>query len=159
MNREAAPPPEAMLSALTAARSLFVIGRGATFPIACEAALKLKETCAIHAEAFSSAEVLHGPAGIVTPGFPVLAFLPQDEARAGAVETLEKLAAFGASPFVVDAAPHAIWPTLVTPDCGHPIASAIAGLHGFYRFVEALARRRGRNPDAPPHLKKVTETI
>ena len=61
----------------------FVLGRGATFAIAAEAALKLKETCAIHAEAFSSAEVMHGPAAIVAPGFLVLAFMPQDEARDG----------------------------------------------------------------------------
>jgi len=159
MNGDAGVLPEAVLTALTGARSLFVLGRGPTLPVAAEAALKLKETCAIHAEAFSTAEVLHGPAGIVTEGFPVLAFLPRDEARAGALETLSQLAAFGAAPLVVDTVAHAAWPTLVTPDCGHPVATAIAGLHGFYRLVEELARRRGRNPDAPPHLKKVTQTV
>lgn len=159
MNANVGPPPEAMLRVLRPTQSLFVVGRGATFPVASEAALKLKETCAIHAEAFSSAEVMHGPAGIVTEGFPVLAFLPQDEARAGALETLSRLAAFGAAPLVVDTSAHAAWPTLVTPDCGNPIATAIASLHGFYRLVEVLARRRGRNPDAPPHLKKVTQTV
>ena len=159
MNAKAEPPPEAMMATLMGAQSLFVVGRGATLPLAAEAALKLKETCALHAEAFSSAEVLHGPAGIVTKGFPVLAFLPQDEARAGALETLSKLAAFGAAPLVVDTSAHAVWPTLVTPDCGAPAATAIASLHGFYRLVEALARRRGRNPDAPPHLQKVTQTV
>ena len=87
--------------------------------------------------------MLHGPAGIVTEGFPVLAFLPQDEARAGALETLSKLAAFGAAPLLVDTVAHAAWPTLVTPDCGNPVATAIASLHGFYRLVEVLARRRG----------------
>ncbi len=61
LERDAAPPPEALVRALATARSLFVIGRGATLAIAAEAALKLKETSAIHAEAFSSAEVLHGP--------------------------------------------------------------------------------------------------
>ena len=156
---DAGPPTEAVLTALTGARSLFVLGRGPTLPVAAEGALKLKETCAIHAEAFSTAEVLHGPAGIVTEDFPVLAFLPRDEARAGALETLSQLAAFGAAPLVVDTVAHAAWPTLVTPDCEHPVATAIAGLHGFYRLVEELARRRGRNPDAPPHLKKVTQTV
>ena len=71
-----------------------MLGRGATFAIAAEAALKLKETCAIHAEAFSSAEVLHGPAEIVTPGFPVVAFLPQDEAREGMDDDAARLAAW-----------------------------------------------------------------
>jgi glutamine---fructose-6-phosphate transaminase (isomerizing) len=159
MNSSARPPPEAMFSALREAQSLFVVGRGATLPLAAEAALKLKETCAIHAEAFSTAEVLHGPAGMVRRGFPVLAFLPQDEARAGTLDTVMKLAAFGAAPLVIDTSAHAVWPTLVTPDCGNPIATAIASLHGFYRLVEALARRRGRDPDTPPHLQKVTQTV
>ena len=76
-------PPEALVERVAAAKSAFVLGRGATYALAQEAALKLKETCAIHAEAFSSAEVLHGPAEIVGEGFLVLAFVPQDEARAG----------------------------------------------------------------------------
>ena len=84
--------------------SLFVIGRGATFAVAMEAALKLKETSAIHAEAFSSAEVLHGPAGVVAPNFPVLGFAPApaDAARDGFFETVERLASFGAAPLIVD---------------------------------------------------------
>ena len=157
--RNAGAPSESIVSRLAAARSLFVIGRGATFSIAAEAALKLKETCAIHAEAFSAAEVLHGPAGILAPGFPVLAFLPQDEARAGTLATLERLAGIGAVPLLIDIAMHPVWPTLLAPDCGDPIANAIAALHTFYRFAEALARQRGRNPDAPPHLSKVTRTV
>lgn len=153
------PPPEPHLAALAAARSLFVVGRGATLAIASEAALKLKETCAIHAEAFSSAEVLHGPAGIIGPGFPVLVFVPQDEARQGALQTLDRLAAFGAAPLLVDTQAHARWPTLISPRAGHAALDAIAALHAFYRLAEALSRRRGRDPDAPPHLAKITQTI
>ena len=69
-------PPEEAVDGLTKTGSLYTIGRGATFAVAAEAALKLKETSAIHAEAFSSAEVLHGPAGVIGPGFPVLCFAP-----------------------------------------------------------------------------------
>ena len=54
------------------AESLYVLGRGPSFPIASETALKLKETCAIHAEAYSAAEVMHGPLELVEAGFPVL---------------------------------------------------------------------------------------
>jgi glucosamine--fructose-6-phosphate aminotransferase (isomerizing) len=155
----AAPPARDAVAALARASSLFVIGRGATHAIAAEAALKLKETSAIHAEAFSSAEVLHGPAGIIGPGFPVLAFAPADAARTGFFDALDRLAAFGAAPLLVDVEPHQRWPTLVAPDGGHPLLTPIAGLHAFYRIAEATARRRGRDPDQPPHLKKVTETL
>jgi glutamine---fructose-6-phosphate transaminase (isomerizing) len=155
----AAPPATEAIETLTEASSLFVIGRGATHAIAAEAALKLKETSAIHAEAFSSAEVLHGPAGIIRPGFPVLAFAPADAARPGFFDTLDRLAAFGAAPLLVDIAPHQGWPTLVALDGGHPLLTPIVALHAFYRVAEATARQRGRDPDQPPHLKKVTETL
>ena len=154
-----APPPEPFVEALAAARSLFVIGRGATLATAAEAALKLKETSAIHAEAFSSAEVLHGPAGIVEPGFPVIAFVPADAARAGVLETVDRLASFGAAPLLIDVAAHPIWPTLVAPAGGHELLTPILALHAFYRLAEATSRRRGRDPDAPPHLMKVTRTV
>jgi glucosamine--fructose-6-phosphate aminotransferase (isomerizing) len=155
----AAPPATEAIATLARASSLFVVGRGATLAVAAEAALKLKETSAIHAEAFSSAEVLHGPAGIIKPGFPVLAFAPADAARPGFFDTLDRLAAFGAAPLLVDIEPHQRWPTLVALDGGHPLLTPIVALHAFYRLAESTARQRGRDPDQPPHLKKVTETL
>ena len=155
----AAPPAMEAIATLAQASSLFVVGRGATLAIAAEAALKLKETSAIHAEAFSSAEVLHGPAGIIRPGFPILAFAPADAARPGFFDTLDRLTAFGASLLVVDVEPHERWPTMVALNGGHPLLTPIMALHAFYRVAESTARRRGRDPDQPPHLKKVTETL
>ncbi len=159
LNASADPPPEAAVEALAATNSLFVIGRGATFAVAAEAALKLKETSAIHAEAFSSAEVLHGPAGVIGPGFPVIGFAPADAAREGFFETVDRLASFGAAPLIVDVAPHPRWKSLVAPDAGHALTTPIAALHAFYRLAEATAARRGRDPDEPAHLMKVTRTV
>ncbi|HXE69143.1 MAG TPA: SIS domain-containing protein, partial [Hyphomicrobiaceae bacterium] len=61
--------------ALAGAASLVTIGRGPTLAIAREAALKLKETCNLHAEAFSGAEFLHGPVALVSACYPVLMFV------------------------------------------------------------------------------------
>ncbi len=155
----AAPPATEAIETLAQASSLFIVGRGATLAVAAEAALKLKETSAIHAEAFSSAEVLHGPAGIIKSGFPVLAFAPADAARPGFFDALDRLAAFGAAPLVVDSEAHERWPTLVALDGGHPLLTPIVALHVFYRVAEATARLRGCDPDQPPHLKKITETL
>lgn len=159
LDLSSAAPPSAAVETLAKAASLFVVGRGATHAVAAEAALKLKETSAIHAEAFSSAEVLHGPAGIIGPGFPVLAFAPADAAREEFFAALDRLASFGAAPLVVDYEPHARWQTVVALDGGHPLLTPIVALHAFYRVAEATARRRGRDPDQPPHLMKVTETL
>ena len=155
----AAPPPAAAVETLAKASSLFVVGRGATRAVAAEAALKLKETSAIHAEAFSSAEVLHGPAGVIEPGFPVLAFAPDDAAREGFFDALDRLASFGAAVLVVDCQAHARWQTIVALHGGHPLLTPVVALHAFYRVAEAIARRRGRDPDQPPHLTKITETL
>jgi glucosamine--fructose-6-phosphate aminotransferase (isomerizing) len=159
LDAESLPPPERPVRTLAAANSLFVIGRGATFAVAMEAALKLKETSAIHAEAFSSAEVLHGPAGVITPGFPVLGFAPADAARDGFFETVKRLASFGAAPLIVDVERHARWPTVIAPDAGHAMVTPIVALHAFYVLAEEVARRRGRNPDQPPHLMMVPRTV
>jgi len=152
-------PPDEAVETLARTSSLYVIGRGATFAVSAEAALKLKETSAIHAEAFSSAEVLHGPAGVIVQGFPILCFAPADAARDSFFETVDRLESFGAAPLVVDAAHHPRWQTLVTPDGGHALTTPVAALHAFYRLAEAVARRRGRDPDQPPNLMKVTRTV
>ncbi len=153
-----APPPERIVDIVTSAKSAFVLGRGAAYAIAAEAALKLKETCAIHAEAFSSAEVLHGPAGIVAPGFLIIAFMPQDEAREGMGDTLLRLTDMGARVLIVDVASEDGPALLAAADVGHPQLAPIAMIHRFYRLAEFCSRRLGRDPDNPPHLRKVTET-
>jgi glucosamine--fructose-6-phosphate aminotransferase (isomerizing) len=72
--------PEA-IDLATGAESLYVVARGPSLPNATETALKLKETGAIHAEAYSIAEVMHGPLELLGEGFPVLAYSPEDGAR------------------------------------------------------------------------------
>jgi len=154
-----ARPPEEAVAILAKSSSLLVIGRGATFGVAAEAALKLKETSAIHAEAFSSAEVLHGPVGIISPGFPVLAFAPVDAARTQFFNVVDRLASLGAEPLIIDIETHSRWPAVVALDGGHALLTPIVALHVFYRLAEATARARGRDPDRPPHLTKVTRTL
>ena len=159
LEAQTAPPPEAMLDSLAGAQNAFVLGRGATLAIAAEAALKLKETCAIHAEAFSAAEVLHGPAELVHPGFPVLAFVPPDAAREGTLATLQRLAEMGARVFMIEAGGEDGPDRLATATVAAPLVEPIVQIHRFYRLAEALARRRGRDPDRPRNLHKVTETV
>lgn len=148
----------ALAARMSRAQHGYVLGRGPAFAIANECALKLKETCGLHAEAYSAAEVLHGPSAIVEAQFPVLALAVEDAAQAGVVQTAERLAAQGADVFVTGAAAKGCV-TLPSVDGLHPLVAPLVLAVGFYGFVEALARRRGFDPDTPPHLRKVTETV
>lgn len=137
---------------------MFVLGRGLSFAVSNEAALKFKETCRIHAESFSSAEVLHGPVSVVGKGFPVLALISRDAAEPGIVETCDRLARQEAAVFgTSDRLRHANRLDFVAT--GHALTDPIALIVSFYAFVEKLARERGIDPDTPRHLKKVTQTI
>jgi glucosamine--fructose-6-phosphate aminotransferase (isomerizing) len=144
---------------LVRANSAFVLGRGPGFAIASEIALKFKETCAIHAEAYSAAEVLHGPSAIVQAHFPVLALAVDDAALPQVVATAERLAGQGADVFLTASGAAAPVRALPSVPLVHPLTAPLVLAVSFYAFIEALARRRGFNPDTPPHLRKVTETI
>jgi len=147
-----------LMGALDNHQSLYVLGRGPALAIASEAALKFKETCGIHAEAYSAAEVIHGPARIVERHFPVLALASRDAAEQSVAEMAERLAGQGARVFItsVNAQNTERLPFAAS---GHPITDALGLIVSFYGFVEALSRRRGFDPDRPPYLNKVTETI
>jgi glutamine---fructose-6-phosphate transaminase (isomerizing) len=142
----------AALEQLADSVSLITIGRGPTLAIAREASLKLKETCNLHAEAFSGAEFLHGPVTLVDEDYPILMFMPGDEAAAGLRGLAENLRGKGASLWVAE--PDGL-PAL-PPD--HPEADALCLLQSFYAFAVRLAARRGIDVDRPRHLQKVTRT-
>ena len=143
---------------LVNAKSFYVLGRGPAIAIAAETALKGKETCGLHAEAYSAAEVLHGPSAIVHARFPVLALGVPDAALPQLCLTAERLAGQGAEVFLTGGtAADAV--TLPSVAGLHPLAAPLVMIVSVYAMFEALARRRGFDPDMPPHLRKVTETV
>ncbi len=137
------------------AANLFVIGRGYTLGAAQEAALKLKETCGLHAEAFSSAEVKHGPMAIVRRGFPLIAFAGSDRAGDDVRDTAREFQARGAQVALAD-------PTgtsgALPAIAAHPAIEPMLMIQSFYRMANALSVARGLDPDSPPYLQKVTQT-
>jgi glutamine---fructose-6-phosphate transaminase (isomerizing) len=142
---------------LAGADQMMVIGRGLSLAIAQESALKLKETSGIQAEAFSSAEVRHGPMEIIDSEYPLLVFAPRGPTQEGLLKLASDMRERGAR--VLLAAPDDIaerdLPLVTTAD---PLLDPIAAIVSFYVMAASLAQARGRNPDAPRHLKKVTET-
>lgn len=150
-----------MIASFVAARSALIIGRGVGHPIAMEAALKLKETASLHAEPYSAAEVLHGPISIVRGGFPVLLFRQQDAASDSLDHCAAQLAAAGARVFVAGAGDVGArgFAHLPVAPSAHPATELLSAMVSCYGAVERIARARGFDPDTPPLLKKVTETL
>lgn len=147
------------------AHNTLVVGRGFGFPVAQEAALKFKETARIHAEAFSGAELLHGPFALVDKNFPILMFAQHDEALPGILEISSRIKKLGAK--VMLALPEkmsdlniqdAFSVKLSLPDALHPVCDPLLIIQAFYVMMARLSLARGLNPDAPLNLTKVTQT-
>ncbi len=131
---------------------LYVLGRGPSLPVAQEIALKLKETCAIHAEAYSTAEVMHGPLELVGRGFNVLSLIPDDAAAVHSLRAAAKIRQAGGNVFEVGIG-------LSYARTANPILDPVSIVQTAYMNIESLAIARGRDPDRPQLLNKVTETM
>ena len=147
----------AAIAPLVDADRLLVIGRGASLAIASEMALKFKEVCGIQAEAFSAAEVKHGPMALIGTGYRLLVLAPRGPEQAEVLAFAADMQRQGACVLLAAPKEH--------PDAKLPIAVAehdvldgVSAIQSFYVMVEALARARGLDPDQPPRLKKVTLT-
>ena len=146
------PAARQITQALTAASHVYVIGRDTGFGAAQELALKIKETCALHAEAHSSSEVLHGPLQLATNPLLVLIL---DTGQADVQDSLN----------TAEARFRAIAGTvfrLRTSDVGAtdltPAAAAALLLCLTYPIVFSTALALGHDPDRPATLSKVTRT-
>ncbi|MBV1774909.1 SIS domain-containing protein [Burkholderiaceae bacterium DAT-1] len=147
----------AAIEPLSKAERIMIAGRGPGLAVALEAALKCKETSTIQAEAFSGAEIKHGPMALVDDGYPLLIFAPRGPAQAGLIHLADDMRGRGAR--VLLAAPADV-PSrdLTLPVAPHPDLDPICAVSAFYPLIEAVARARGYNPDEPRHLNKVTLT-
>jgi len=155
------------LNAYQNQNNTFTIGRGYGFPIAQEAALKFKETAQIHAEAFSGAEVLHGPYALVQPDFPLLIFAQRDQSLPGIIDLSKRVRQLGAK--VLLALPghkdnerysqdNVASIVLPLPPSIHPVCDPLMAIQAFYGMMARLSISRGYNPDTSQNLTKVTRT-
>ena len=157
LGRALASDWSAAIAPLVDADRLLVIARGASLAIAAEMALKFKEVCGIQAEAFSAAEVRHGPMALIGAGYPLLVLAPRGPEQAEVLAFAADMRRQGASVLLAAPNPHpeAQLPLAVAE---YEVLDAVSAIQSFYVMVEALARARGLNPDQPPRLKKVTLT-
>ena len=157
MDRSWALDWSAALPELQSAENLYVVGRGLGLSAAQEVALKCKETCGIHAEAFSSAELRHGPFALLRKGFPALLLAQHDGTRPGIEALAIELARRGVP--VLLAGANAAGPILLPAIEAAAELAPILLVQSAYRMIASLSVRRGLDPDHPPHLRKITETV
>ncbi len=147
------PQTKPVLSALLRASHVYVIGRDTGYGAAQELALKLKETCAIHAEAYSSSEVLHGPLQLVTNPLLILILDTEQPDVQASLDTAEmRFNAAGGTTF-------RLRPSDIGAQNLTPAAAAAMLLCLTYPLVLATALALGHDPDRPETLSKVTQTI
>ena len=132
---------------------LFVIGRGPSYPLALEAALKVKEVSYIHAEGFAGGDLKHGVIALIEPGTPCLVLAPNDETyddiMGGAMQVRARGAlVIGVSPSSHEAFDHHI-PVADLGPATAIVNAPPAQLLGYY-----LALLRGHDPDKPRNLAK-----
>ncbi|MGH3494872.1 MAG: SIS domain-containing protein [Sciscionella sp.] len=154
----AAAPVAAAAPRYRFAEQMLTTARGYAYSTAREAALKLMETCYLSAQAFSGADLLHGPLALVDRGMPVIAVVQRGKTQRAIEEVLEKLIAGGGDLLVVGdaglipAAAHLPLPTVAEE------LTPILEIMPLQWLARDQAVARGGNPDAPRGLKKVTET-
>jgi glucosamine--fructose-6-phosphate aminotransferase (isomerizing) len=154
----------AMADEFAATDRALLVSRGHNLATALETALKLKETANSFADGYSTADLEHGPVALAGPGVPVLAFRPDGAIGARMDASLDRVRRFGARPWTIGGQeladahgsrpPRACPIPLDLPEALTPVAYAVAG----QLLAEAVAVRRGRNPDSPQGLTKVTLT-
>jgi glutamine---fructose-6-phosphate transaminase (isomerizing) len=138
-----------------AARAAFVIGRGFGLGPAREIALKIAETMRLPTLGYSAAEVRHGPLAAASAETPLLVLRQNDGSSAMVDALIADLRARKLNVFSVGD-PGATLPWIGNDD---PICDAITMLLPAYATIEQAARDRGFDPDNPPNLTKITETL
>ncbi len=143
------------------ASRLVTTARGYSYPTAREAALKLMETCYLGAQAFSGADLLHGPLAMIDLQVPVLTVVADGIGGRAMGQVLPRLADLGADVFCVGSSEAVAQATtgIALPTGVPEEISPVLEILPFQQLAQHLAVARGGNPDAPRGLKKVTETI
>jgi glutamine---fructose-6-phosphate transaminase (isomerizing) len=148
-------PTQAAAEALTDVSHLIVVARGFLYGAALETALKIKETCSILADGYSSADLRHGPIAAVTRDFPVIAMSTNGPAAEDVLSLVADLRSRGARTLLISPDEQA---DITLPD-GMPetLAPIVAVVRG-QQVARALALALELDPDSPPGLTKVTIT-
>jgi glucosamine--fructose-6-phosphate aminotransferase (isomerizing) len=141
------------------ARDVLFLGRGLMYPLALEGALKLKEISYIHAEAYASGELKHGPIALIDKSVPVIVMAPRDALFEKTVSNMQEVMARGGKVCLVtdaagaEAAGADVWLTIILPEVS-PVLSPLLYALPAQLLAYHAAIAKGTDVDQPRNLAK-----
>ncbi len=144
---------------LAEARDILFLGRGAMYPLAHEGALKLKEISYIHAEAYASGELKHGPIALVDENVPIIVMAPRDSLFEKTVSNMQEVMARGGKVLLITdkqgavEAGDGVWDTIIMPEIDAFLAPILYAVPAqLLAYHTAIAK--GTDVDQPRNLAK-----
>ncbi len=150
---------EAIAGDIAKARDILYIGRGVSFPVAMEGALKLKEISYIHAEGYAAGELKHGPIALIDENVPVVVVAPSDGHYEKTVSNMHEIIARGGKPLLIsdrkgiEAAGEGVWKSIETP-VTDPLLAPIVYAAPIQLLAYYTATAKGTDVDQPRNLAK-----
>ena len=149
----------AVSARLAEARDILFLGRGRMYPLALEGALKLKEISYIHAEAYASGELKHGPIALVDKSVPVIVMAPHDELFDKTISNMQEVMARGGRVVLItdrrgaQEAGEGVWETILMPEVP-PLFAPILYAVPAQLLAYHTAIAKGTDVDQPRNLAK-----
>ena len=144
---------------LAEARDILFLGRGPMYPLALEGALKLKEISYIHAEAYASGELKHGPIALVDEHVPVIVMAPRDALFDKTISNMQEVMARGGKVLLItdkkgaEEAGDGVWETIIMPEVDPFLAPILYAIPAqLLAYHTAVAK--GTDVDQPRNLAK-----
>ncbi len=143
---------------LSKAQDILYIGRGVSFPIALEGALKLKEISYIHAEGYAAGELKHGPIALIDEETPVVVVAPSDRQYEKTISNMHEVVARGGRPLLISDAAGIknagdVWAAIEAPQT-HPLLSPLVYAAPVQLLAYYAATAKGTDVDQPRNLAK-----
>jgi glutamine---fructose-6-phosphate transaminase (isomerizing) len=153
------PAIQSIAQDLAKARDVLFLGRGVSFPIALEGALKLKELSYIHAEGYAAGELKHGPIALIDENVPVIVVAPHDSLYEKTISNMQEVMARGGRIVLIsdrrghEQAGDKVWMRITVPDCD-PLLTPLVTAIPIQLIAYYTAVAKGTDVDQPRNLAK-----
>jgi len=150
---------QAVSSSFTDAKGSMFLGRGFSFPIALEGALKLKELAYVHAEGYPAGEMKHGPLALIEDGMPVVVLAPRDSYYAKTISNMQEVIARGAKVLLItnkskdEVLSENIWETVLVESANDDLLPFLLTVP-LQKLAYYSALKKGYDIDKPRNLAK-----